>query len=660
MYKKIKELGPQHSVFRASLAILITGVLSFVAYFGGQVSYLVQTSVIGYPEHLPFDGTVYPIEKVPNWVKLSSEKWNMTYSELSASDLIDIPEYNPGVLSKSTDKLKWGDPKDDAVRNAKITYSVPYMGTYLLDGKENSGSHPAVDIKIPKGTPIYSIANGTVVKAANQSSGFGYHIVVQHNNFPSLENANAKQTVYSSYSHLGSLLVKEGDVVIKGQQIALSGQTGTATTPHLHFQIDNSDAPWHPYWPFTWAEISDAGYDFFSAINAGFGKEKAKSTTINSMKYVQAYLDGKSVAGGSSSSTNSNSGNVVAGSYIPETVVNIDSNPVVVVEDEPVIEVPVVEVPVVEVPAVEVPVKTSTVDDVVSSVVQPEPMVKDAPKLTFDFEVLDTYYIGQKNEFAVFLRDQYGDIYENGFNGDVIVSSQEGLFTAQSAIVRHIDFDGVGRYEGEMKRVREGRDRLKLVYEGANYYSDWFTIKTLDSEVSFSDMDPDDEYYDAVIYLASEGVVSGYPDGTFKPYQTVSRVEALKFIYEGIRETLEEGDRLPFPDVTLTEWYGKYLYTAYSKKVVDGYPDGTFKPTNTVNKAEFYKILFNGMGVEVDPNVKADPFVDVPRTEWFAKYVAYAKELGIIKSSVTKLNAEQGMSRGEIAYAIYKLMLLMK
>jgi len=56
-------------------------------------------------------------------------------------------------------------------------------------------------------------------------------------------------------------LVQEGDII--GQ----TGSTGNSIGEHLHFQIDRSEALFHPYWPFTFAQANTAGLGFFDAIN---------------------------------------------------------------------------------------------------------------------------------------------------------------------------------------------------------------------------------------------------------------------------------------------------------------------------------------------------------------------------------------------------------
>lgn len=98
------------------------------------------------------------------------------------------------------------------------------FGNRLLFGKSNN--HFAIDIAVPVGTPVYSVAPG-VVGITNYSCGNA--VVVWH---------NINGTTYSSYyCHLSSIKVKKGDVVTKDTVIALSGNTGVSTGPHLHLGL---------------------------------------------------------------------------------------------------------------------------------------------------------------------------------------------------------------------------------------------------------------------------------------------------------------------------------------------------------------------------------------------------------------------------------------
>ncbi len=278
----------------------------------------------------------------------------------------------------------------------------------------------------------------------------------------------------------------------------------------------------------------------------------------------------------------------------------------------------------------------------------------DDPELEFKFSIRSTYNKDQNSDFSVLLRDQYDRVYSKGFTGDVTVASTNGNVTVQHAIIDQGDFYD-GRFQNSFKRMEEGTEKLKITYNGETYYSGKFEIVDDGEDVSFSDLSSDNDSYEAVAYLVEEGVVAGYPDGTFKPGNTVSRVEALKFILEGVKENTSSGS-LPFSDVSSREWYGDYLYTAHKKGIIDGYPNGTFNPAGTVNRAEFYKMLFNGMGVEVDDNLKEDPASDVSKDDWFAPYIAKAKELGIMDSGKMTIRPANGMSREEVAEAIYRLM----
>ncbi|MFC0308443.1 murein DD-endopeptidase MepM [Gallibacterium trehalosifermentans] len=86
--------------------------------------------------------------------------------------------------------------------------------------------HKGVDFSMPTGTPIIAPADGVVVKVSYQAGGAGHYIMLRH--------GREYQTVYM---HLSKTLVKTGQSVKKGQRIALSGNTGRSTGPHLHYEF---------------------------------------------------------------------------------------------------------------------------------------------------------------------------------------------------------------------------------------------------------------------------------------------------------------------------------------------------------------------------------------------------------------------------------------
>jgi murein DD-endopeptidase MepM/ murein hydrolase activator NlpD len=100
---------------------------------------------------------------------------------------------------------------------------------FVTRGQVRSGdvveSHPGIDIAVPAGTPVRASGGGTV-KAAGYDSDYGLFVLLRH--------PSGYETMYG---HASRLIVAEGDDVQAGQVIALSGNSGRSTAPHLHFEI---------------------------------------------------------------------------------------------------------------------------------------------------------------------------------------------------------------------------------------------------------------------------------------------------------------------------------------------------------------------------------------------------------------------------------------
>lgn len=608
-----------------------------------------QTSVIPTQNAPAFDGTIAPIKKAPNWVALTTEEFKMTYNELEQrGKLVSFPNYNPANLKISVNSLTWGNKAHDAIRNEKITFSVPYMGNYKLDGVEYGGGHLAVDIKTPTGTPVYAIGNGIVKKTSEQLYGFGKHVVIEHKNFPSIDNQSQKTNYYSSYSHLSSVSASEGSIVRKGDLIGYSGSTGTSTTPHLHFQIDKSSTPWQPYWHFTSKEAADAGYNFTTAINAGFKKEDAIQNTINPMAYVQKYASGSVVSSDTSTSTSTSTSTNTTTTETTSTsttttstntstsgtinaINNTDSNSSTNTTSST--------------NSTSSSVSTDTTDTS-----DDEPLTEDF--VTFEIDSRSTFEAGQDFEIKIKAVTRTGEVVTN-YNptSPVRIELMQGSATINPSRLGKADFiNGIATIT--ISPRSESPIQFMIKTDTVMKESQVF------AKGLFVDVSVVHPHFEAISFLKNEGVIQGYPDGSFKPKNSVSRVEVLKFILEGTGAEIANTRSLPFSDTENETWYSDYLQTAIYLGIVQGYPDGTFKPERTVNKAEFLKMLVEAMDIEISEEIGYMPFTDVKKDHWYAPYVQFAYQKNIIETSGKLFNPQEEMTRENVAEAMYRVKVL--
>lgn len=115
----------------------------------------------------------------------------------------------------------------------------------------------------------------------------------------------------------------------------------------------------------------------------------------------------------------------------------------------------------------------------------------------------------------------------------------------------------------------------------------------------FPDMDRSwYRYQDSVAFLKSREVIGGYEDGTFKPKSPVNRAEFLKIVFAA-RGGNEPVAGECFTDVPEDAWFAPFICAAKRRGIVNGYPDGTFKPEQIVNIAEAMKMVLQAYGREV-------------------------------------------------------------
>ncbi len=174
----------------------------------------------------------------------------------------------------------------------------------------------------------------------------------------------------------------------------------------------------------------------------------------------------------------------------------------------------------------------------------------------------------------------------------------------------------------------------------------------------FTDLSSAHPNFTAIMDLQERGIIEGYPDGTFKPDQTVNRVESMKIILLGAGINVESSsNNAVFTDTNPDEWYAKYINKAVSLKIVEGYPDGSFKPSDTINLVEALKIVQLANKIDISKiDVSSDPFADAYAGQWYAPYIQYAKDKKLVNADeLNKVYPDRGMTRGMLSEIIYRL-----
>ena len=133
-----------------------------------------------------------------------------------------VAEGTPPPLAISRTPLRW------PLATGRIIVASPF-------GTREGRPHEGIDLPAPVGTPVFAAADGRVEYAGKGIRGYGNLVVVKH--------AGDLLTVYA---HNSVLLVAQGQPVRAGDRIALVGQSGRATGPHLHFEVRAGQIPRNP------------------------------------------------------------------------------------------------------------------------------------------------------------------------------------------------------------------------------------------------------------------------------------------------------------------------------------------------------------------------------------------------------------------------------
>ena len=175
--------------------------------------------------------------------------------------------------------------------------------------------------------------------------------------------------------------------------------------------------------------------------------------------------------------------------------------------------------------------------------------------------------------------------------------------------------------------------------------------------VTFMDVAEDHWAIEPIGYCGTAGLIEGYPDGTFRPNRALSRAELATLLVRAKGEELPEVKRNVFPDIPKSHWAAPYIQAAKDMGLVKGYPDGTFKPNNEINKVEGVVVLarFNGAIDEPVEPLAEGPYKDLVARHWAAYLVLQAQEMELLEYITGQMFwPKKELSRAEVVEILSK------
>jgi parallel beta-helix repeat protein len=156
--------------------------------------------------------------------------------------------------------------------------------------------------------------------------------------------------------------------------------------------------------------------------------------------------------------------------------------------------------------------------------------------------------------------------------------------------------------------------------------------------------------------LANQNIIAGFPDGTFRPNEPVTRAQFAAIITKALTPPVKR-EGFQFRDVQRSFWGYDAIQAAYKSEFVAGYPDGTFKPQQQIPRVQALVALANGLNFSANNNNVLSIYADAGQIPNYAiAPVAAATVRGLVINypTVQQLNPNRQATRAEIAAFVYQ------
>jgi parallel beta-helix repeat protein len=156
--------------------------------------------------------------------------------------------------------------------------------------------------------------------------------------------------------------------------------------------------------------------------------------------------------------------------------------------------------------------------------------------------------------------------------------------------------------------------------------------------------------------LASQNIIAGFPDGSFKPNEPVTRAQFATIVTKALTPPSKRA-AIKFKDVATNFWAYAAIQSAYQSQFVSGYPDGTFKPQQEIPRVQVLVALANGLGLTANNQNVLSFYTDaaqIPKYAIAPVAAATARQLVINYPTAKQLNPNREATRAEVAAFVYQ------
>lgn len=171
------------------------------------------------------------------------------------------------------------------------------------------------------------------------------------------------------------------------------------------------------------------------------------------------------------------------------------------------------------------------------------------------------------------------------------------------------------------------------------------------SKQLFADVPPTKHFAEAVYDLAERNIIGGYPDGTFRPGNSITRGHAAAIIAKMIKLDTSNVKNPGFKDVSTANSYYKAIAAMAEKSIISGYGDGRFGPNDPITRGQMASILVKAFDLpRYDFTSYKSPFEDVKRGAGHDPSILIIYRLGITTgTSPDRFNPNESITRGQAA-----------